>query len=107
MSSALANLTRLESLLAKFLFYGTWLATSVIAVGCVLLSVGTRSGMPPTIDVLAVRCLTGGIALLILLPVARVAIMLWFFLQDRDYRLAVAAVLVLGTIAAGVAIGIH
>jgi uncharacterized membrane protein len=95
------DLSRLESLLAKFLRYGTWFASSVIAIGCVLLAIGRGNSS------LALDCVTAGIAFLIFLPIARVAIMLWFFLRDRDYRLAIAAALVLCTIAAGVAIGIR
>lgn len=101
MNSVPPDLSRLESLLAKFLRYGTWLASSVIAIGCGLLA--TAKGNTS----LALGCVTAGIALLILLPIVRVAIMLWFFLRDRDYRLAIAAALVLSTIAAGVAIGIR
>jgi uncharacterized membrane protein len=101
------DLSQLESVLAKFLRYGTWLASSVIAIGCGLLAMEARSGAPRSTETVALRCLTAGIAFLILLPVARVAIMLWFFLRERDYRLAFAAALVLTTIAAGVAVGIH
>jgi uncharacterized membrane protein len=107
MNSVSPDLSRLESLLARFLHYGTWLASSVIAIGCALLVAGARTGLPGMAETLPLRCVTAGIALLILLPVARVAIMLWFFLRDRDYRLAIAAALVLSTIAAGVAIGIR
>jgi uncharacterized membrane protein len=99
--------SRLESLLAKFLRYGTWIASSVIAIGCGLLVIEDRSGTRGSTEAVALRWVTAGIAFLILLPVARVAIMLWFFLRDRDYRLALAAALVLTTIAAGVAIGIR
>jgi uncharacterized membrane protein len=106
-NSASPDLLRLESVLAKFLRYGTWVASSVIAIGCGLLAVEARKGMPGSAETLALRCVTAGIAFLILLPVARVAIMLWFFLRDRDYRLAIAAALVLTTIAAGVAVGIR
>jgi len=102
-----ADVSPLESLLAKFLLYGTWLASSVIAIGCGLLAIESRSATPDSTEALPLRCVTAGIAFLILLPVVRVAIMLWFFLRARDYRLAIAAALVLSTIAAGVAIGIR
>lgn len=102
-----ADVSPLESLLAKFLLYGTWVASSVIAVGCGLLAIEARSAASAPTGTLPLGCVTAGIAMLILLPVLRVAIMLWFFLRARDYRLAIAAALVLSTIAAGVAIGIR
>lgn len=107
MKSARPGVSKLEKVLAKFLRYGTWLASSVIAIGCALLVIEGRSGTPGATATLALHCVTAGIAFLILLPVTRVAIMLGFFLSDRDYRLATAAALVLTTIAAGVAIGIR
>jgi len=51
------------------------------------------------------RVTAAGIGLLILLPVSRVVLMLIAFLRDRDYRLALAAVLVLGIIFAGLILG--
>jgi uncharacterized membrane protein len=50
---------------------------------------------------------TAGIGLLILLPVMRVLLMLLFFLYRRDYRLALAAVLVLTIILTGVVLGLR
>ena len=85
----------LERSLAGLLRYGTWLASFVITAGLVLASVSSN-GM---------RVIAAGIGLLILLPVSRVVLMLLAFLRDRDYRLALAAALVLSVILAGVILG--
>ena len=82
----------LERSLAGLLRYGTWLASFVITAGLILASVSSN-GM---------RVIAAGIGLLILLPVSRVVLMLLAFLRDRDYRLALAAALVLSVILAGV-----
>jgi uncharacterized membrane protein len=47
-----------------------------------------------------------GVAVFILLPVARVALMLTLFLRERDYAYTVIAALVLAIIAAGVIVEI-
>jgi len=76
---------------------GTWVASIVIAIGLILTSVG------PT----GMHVAEAGIGMLILLPVARVILMLLAFLRARDYRLALAAGLVLSIIAAGIVVGIR
>jgi uncharacterized membrane protein len=82
---------QLERVLAAVLQYGTWLATAVIAAGLAM----TRT-----------RIATAGIALLILLPVLRVALMLIVFVRQRDYRLGAVAALVLLLIGLGFTLGI-
>lgn len=96
MRLAVTGTLRLERRLAGLLRYGTWLASLVIAVGLIL-----TTFRPADIKVAG-----AGIVLFILLPVSRVLLMLFAFLGERDYRLALAAGLVLGIIVAGVVLGI-
>ena len=91
-----ASIGRLEALLAATLRYGTWLATAVILAGLVLAAIPHRAGLP-----LAKL----GIALFILLPVARLVLMLLVFLRQRDYRFAAVAALVLAIVALAFTIG--
>jgi uncharacterized membrane protein len=79
----------MEKALGAMLYYGTCLASSVIALG---LLVAIPSGAAGT------RIAAVGIALFIALPVARVATMLFFFLIARDYRFGAIAALVLGIV---------
>lgn len=88
----------LERRLATLLSGGTWLACLVIAVGLIMGTLGRSLGMPIA---------TAGIALLILLPVVRVAVMLIELLRGRDYRLAAVAGLVLAIMALGFVLGAH
>jgi hypothetical protein len=106
MTAPLPKLSRLETLLAGLLQYGTWLASTAIALGLGLGMIETR-GAQDLATAPDMRLATGGIALLILLPILRVSLMLIAFLRERDYRLAIAAVLVLVIICAAVTIGLH
>jgi uncharacterized membrane protein len=92
---------RIESLLARALNVGTWLASIVIAAGLVLSLFHQRTPFPT-----GAQILTTGIGLFILLPILRVILMLIFFAQERDYKFTAAAALVLLTIFAGLVIGI-
>ncbi len=89
--------TQMEQWIAGLLGYGTWLASLVILAGLII-AFGNPSGM----GVAKV-----GIGLLILLPVLRVVLALLAFFRDGDYRLAIAAALVLSIIIASVAIALH
>jgi hypothetical protein len=80
----------LERLLAAVLSAGTWLASATVALGV------AAHNMP---------IVTAGIALFILLPVTRVALMAIVFAHRRDYRFAAIAVLVLAIIGVGCALG--
>jgi uncharacterized membrane protein len=95
--STVTENSRLERMLSGLLGYGAWLASLVIGAGLVLASANPK-GM---------RIANAGIGLLILLPVSRLLLMLIVFLRDRDYRLALAATLVLSIILAGVVVGIR
>lgn len=77
---------QLENLLAKLLHYGTLAASGIIALGLALSVAAGPLGMGVA---------TAGIALFILLPSLRVAVMLVFFLRARDYRYGAIAALVL------------
>jgi hypothetical protein len=107
MTGSLSKLSRLEILLAGLLHYGSWLAATAIALGLAPAMIATRAGTHVLSGLPILRLATGGIALLILLPILRVSLMLYAFLRERDYRLALAAVLVLAIILAGVMIGLR
>jgi uncharacterized membrane protein len=94
-------------LLAGLLHYGTWLASIAIALGLAPAMINVRNGTNDLAGLPNMRLATGGIALLIFLPILRVSLMLFAFLRERDYRLALAAVLVLAIILAGVLIGVR
>ena len=85
------NYERREQVIAGLLWYGTWLASAVIAFGMVLGSY----------DIVK-----AGVALFICLPIARVALMLVIFLRERDYTYVAISALVLAIIGAGVVAGL-
>jgi uncharacterized membrane protein len=88
----------LDRVLAGFLQCGTWAASAVIGAGLLLDAHAAGSGA---------RALTAGVALFILLPVLRVALMLTVFARQRNYLYAAIAATVLAVIAAGCVIGVH
>ena len=92
---------RIESLLARLLNVGTWVASIVIAGGLALLLFNQPPGLP-----IGTQLVTAGIGLFILLPILRVILMLTIYVRDRDYHVAVAAAVVLLIIFAGCAIGV-
>jgi hypothetical protein len=79
----------IEKFLELLLQHGTYLASAVIAAGLGLMLASHPAGM---------RIATAGIALFILLPVARLSAMLIFFLRAREYRLGAAAALVISIV---------
>lgn len=96
--------SKMERLLAGLLYYGSWLASAAIGVGLVLALTGARFG---THALPGMQIATIGIALFILLPSLRVALMLVVFWAQRDYRLAMIALLVLTIILLGFLLGIR
>jgi uncharacterized membrane protein len=86
----------LEKILGAMLYYGTCLASFLIALGLMVAIQSAAAG----ISIAAI-----GIALFIAIPVLRVATMLAFFLRSRDYRFSGIAVLVLGIILVSYLIG--
>jgi uncharacterized membrane protein len=86
MISGPASPAALEQFLSRLLSYGTYVASGVIAFGLVVAFDSNQLGS---------RIATAGIALLIVLPVARVGAMLIFFLSTKDHRFSAIASLVL------------
>lgn len=90
-----------QRVIGALLWYGTWLASTVIAAG--LLMTAWESGDASYhLPVSGPGVVKGGIALFILLPVARVVVMLVAFLRARDLTYAVIAALVLAIIAVSI-----
>jgi uncharacterized membrane protein len=86
---------RRERLIAALLWWGTVLASAVISAG-VLAGLLGRGGLAVT---------NIGIALFILLPIARVALMLAIFVRERDHAYTAISGLVLAIIVVGVIAG--
>jgi hypothetical protein len=87
----------LERRLAQALSVGTWTCSAVIGVGF-MISFWYRAGA--TIEM-------AGIAVFIMLPVARVALMLTAFLRRRELLFAALAALVLAIIIGGTAASLY
>jgi uncharacterized membrane protein len=100
---------RLERLVARQLDYGTWLASTMIALGMGLgLFERHAAGAAPLGGMsLSTTLVMSGLALIILLPVIRVVLMAGAFLREGDYRHAAIACAVLATIATGLAVAPH
>lgn len=81
----------LDRRVALLLGSGTWLASTVIAVGLAV----------PSGD----RIVNAGVALFIALPILRVAVMLVEFLRRHDYRIAILSASVLAVILLGIVLG--
>lgn len=94
----------LERSVAALLQYGTWIASTVVAAGTLIGSLGPFSG-PFFSGFNSSTIVTSGIGLFILLPVARVALMLAVFLRQSDYRYAMISTLVLTIIVIGILTG--
>ena len=89
MSSNKIKPGHIESLLARLLNLGTWLASLVIAAGLALSLFNERTGLP-----IANPLVTAGIGLFILLPILRVILLFTIYLRDRDYQFAVASAII-------------
>ena len=94
-----------EQIIAALLWYGTWLASAVIAAGMALSALQQLEGLPD-FGLSGYDLVKAGVALFILLPVARVTLMLAIFLRERDYAYMVISALVLAIIGAGILIGL-
>src|ERR1700741_3580862 len=95
------NFERRDQIIAALLWYGTWCASALIAGGMAL-GMRQHSADSPGLGLSGHQLVKAGVALFILLPVARVALMLTIFLRERDYAYVLIAALVLSIIAAGV-----
>lgn len=103
MTSGPVNASRRDQRIAGLLWYGTWFACAFIAAGMLLTAAAPFAaslGLPLT----GHDAVSAGVAVLILLPTARVVLMLAIFLRERDYLYAAIAGLVLAIIAAGILI---
>jgi uncharacterized membrane protein len=96
LKSAVIPAPVLEQHLGKLLHRGTYAASTVIILGLALAA---------EFNVYGLRIATAGIAIFILLPVARVAAMTIFFWRARDYRFAAIAALVMAIIGCGFVLG--
>ncbi|HBO2075850.1 TPA: DUF1634 domain-containing protein [Pseudomonas aeruginosa] len=105
MKPAADNFERRDQIIAGLLWYGTWFATALIAAG-VLLTAVEPFPVSLALPLSGYDTVKAGVAVFILLPVARVALMLAIFLRERDYAYTVIAALVLAIIATGVLIEI-
>lgn len=105
MKSTTDNFERREQIIAALLWYGTWLASAIIAVGMASDALLPLEGSL-NVGFSGHDIVKAGVALLILLPVARVALMLAIFLRERDFVYTAISALVLAIIAAGVVIGL-
>jgi uncharacterized membrane protein len=96
MNGAAKALEGRERLIAGLLWYGTWLASAVTGAG-LLAALWWHGGF---------ALAKVGIALFILLPVARVALMLVTFVRERDYSYTAISAFVLAIILAGMLLGL-
>lgn len=94
---------RREQVIAALLWYGTWLASAVIAVGMALGAFQKFEGASLALS--GYDVVKAGVALFILLPIARVGLMLAIFLRERDYAYVAISAFVLAAIAIGIVIG--
>ncbi len=90
-----------DQIIAGLLMYGTWFASALITIG-VLLTAVEHTPLLLALPLSGYGTAKAGIAVFILLPIARVALMLTLFLRERDYVYTAIAALVLAIIAAGI-----
>jgi uncharacterized membrane protein len=93
-----------ERLIGQFLNAGTLMASSIIVLGLVAALVFPSSPPPGTINGSA-WLINAGVALFIILPNARVGLMLCMFLYKRDYLFAAISACVLTMLVAGFWLG--
>ena len=96
----------LEYGLASLLERGTNIASAVIGVGLVAEFVTDLVSQPGPHSPIAMRIVTLGIGLLILLPVLRLMLMLVAYLRQRDYRIGLITAWVLAVIFLGLLLGL-
>jgi len=105
------TIERREEWIASMLWYGTWAASALVAVGLALGALGSFGPFQHAGTVGAAGSEMGeswvkaGVAFFILLPVARVVLMLAIFLYERDYLYLLITLFVLAMLAAGFLIG--
>jgi uncharacterized membrane protein len=92
----------LEDLLARVLHLGTWAACLVLGCGLILSAVPIC-----TVNTISRDLGMAGVALFILLPIVRVSMMVFVFLEDRDYVFVLISALVLVVIGFGAVLGVE
>jgi uncharacterized membrane protein len=92
-------------LLATLLRNGSLLASATIGLGFALTLIESRFGARILAILPSMRISATGIVLFILLPTLRVLPMLFVFIRERDFRLAVIAGLVLAIVLMGILLG--
>lgn len=102
MSEGAGNYAGRERVIAGLLWYGTWIASTVVFIGIAL----NLGHIPSIFGLSGSAVIKAGIALFILLPVARVTLMLLIFLRERDYAFTTISALVLTIIAASFLLGL-
>lgn len=99
------GLERRVRIIAGLLWYGTWIASAVIAAGMIvsiLQQLGGSAASGPS----GYAIVKAGVAIFILLPIARVALMLAIFMRERDYAYMAISALVLAIIGIGILAGL-
>jgi uncharacterized membrane protein len=89
-----------ERAVARLLRDGTWLASVIISVGLTV-EMLHHTTAPLVLSYHGYDAIKVGVALFIFLPIARVALMLAFFLRERDYVYTAISTLVLTIIGTG------
>lgn len=107
MNDSSRNSRKLEESLAALLSFGSWLASILIGVGLIWAIVDFQLGGLKLEAVPGMSIVKIGILLFILLPVFRVLLMLFVFVSERRYHLAVTSILVLAIIFLGFAVGMR
>ena len=105
MNHVTADSERRERLIAGLLWYGTWLASAFIAGGLII-GLLQHHAAPLFAGLSSFAVVRIGVALFIILPVARVVLLLFIFLLERDYAYTAISALVLVIIGAGLLAGI-
>lgn len=105
MNQPTSHFERRNRSIATLLWYGTWIASGIIAVGMGL-EILQQLGYLLLPGLSKNNIVKIGVALFILLPIARVALMLVIFLRERDYAYVVISAVVLAIIGTGILIGI-
>jgi hypothetical protein len=99
------NYERREQVIAALLWYGTWLASAIIAGGMALSAIDKIEGAPGFVFS-GYSVVKAGVALFIFLPIARVVLMLVIFLRERDFVYTAISALVLAIIGIGILIAL-
>ncbi|MEJ5021439.1 DUF1634 domain-containing protein [Ochrobactrum vermis] len=97
------NAERRDEIIASLLWYGTWFATAIIAVGVIMTVIEPSQSSTP-LFISGYGIVKAGIAVFILLPIFRVMLTMYLFVRERDYVYAVIAATVLLIIATGIVV---